>query len=148
MNNLKKISLMLFLASLFTLSSCKKEYGKYDNMEVVENTFTGTVKITSTGQDPGGDFTGTNKSGTYSFAWINNQKKASANFDITTSGGGKVQMIINDAKGNEVLNQTRPSNGEDSYSGVSADGKAGTWLVTLIFTNISGDGSFSLHPGN
>lgn len=130
------------------LSSCKKEYKEFNNMEVVENSFTGNVEITSGGQDPAGDFTGNNKSGTYSFAWENPQKKADVRFDVTTTGSGKVQMIINDAKGDEVLNQTRPEDGNDTFSGVSIEGKKGTWLITLIITDLTGDGSFSVNPGN
>ena len=148
MKNLKFVSIAL-LSTLLVLgvSSCKK-YNQYDNMEVVESSYDGNMDITSGGQDPAGDFWGNNKNGTYSFAWNNPKKKASANFDVTTSGGGTVQMIINDAKGNEVLNVTRPDGGNDTFSGVSEEGKSGMWLVTLVFTNLSGDGSFSIHPGN
>lgn len=140
--------MILIMSFLLTITSCQKEYAKYDNMEVVENTFTGNVQITSSGQDPAGDFTGNNgNSGTYSFAWENSKKKASANFNIT---GGTVQMIIKDAKGDEVLNETRSSSGNDTFAGVSTEGKPGTWLVTLIinFTQNGGDGSFSVHPGS
>ena len=144
-----KIFALAFLVSGLTmLLSCEKEDEEYNNLEVVENTFTGTVKITSTGQDPAGDFIGNNHSGKYSFAWNNPQTVASANFDVTTSGGGFVQMIIKDANGSEVLNATRPNSGNDTFSGVSREGKSGTWLVTLIFTNLKGDGSFSMHPGD
>lgn len=132
--------------SIALLSSCGK-YKKYDNNEVVENTYTGSVQVTSGGQDPAGDFTGNGDSGTYSFAWNNPQKKASLNFDIT-SPTGSVQFILKDAKGNEVLNQTRSAGGNDTYSGVSGEGKPGMWLVTIVFTNFNGDGSYSLHPGN
>jgi hypothetical protein len=145
---IKFFAFTILILGLTTMTSCKKEYAKYDNMEVVENSFDGNLEITSVGQDPAGDFWGNNKNGTYSFAWNNPKKKASANFDVTTSGGGTVQMIIKDAKGNEVLNETRPQGGNDTFSGVSEEGKEGMWLVTLIFTNLSGDGSFSIHPGN
>ena len=141
----KIIAIALVLAGAL-ITSCKK-YEEYDNHEVVENTYTGNVETTSVGTDPAGDFTGSGDSGTYSFAWTNSKKKCSANFDITTNSGS-VQMIVNDAKGNEVLNVTRTSDSEDSYSGVSEEGKAGNWLVTLILTDFNGDGSYSLHPGN
>ena len=140
--------IFIFLTSSLFVSSCKKEYADYSNMEVVENTFEGNMDIGSGGQDPGGDFTGNNASGTYSFAWVNSKKKASANFDVTTSGNGSVQLIINDARGNEVLNETRPQGDNDTFSGVSKEGKSGTWLVSLIFNNLNGDGSFSIHPGD
>jgi len=146
MIKVNKILFGLILLSSITFTSCNKEYADYNNMEVVENSFTGNLVITSTGQDPAGDFTGEEKSGTYSFAWENNKKKAAVNFDITTSGNGTVQMIINDAKGDEVLNQTRPTEDNDTYAGVSEEGKKGTWLVTIKLTNLNGDGSFSIHP--
>ena len=138
----------LFIAVLgvAVMTSCSK-YKKYDNNEVVEDTFTGNVAVTSSGSDPAGDFTGNGDSGTYSFAWENSKKKASLNFDITTPTGS-VQFIINDKKGDEVLNVTRSAGGNDSYSGVSEEGKSGTWLVTIILTDFNGDGSYSIHPGN
>ena len=135
----------MLIAILTTFTSCKKEYAKYDNMEVVENSYTGNVTIVSTGQDPGGDFTGNGDSGEYSFVWDNPNKKAELNFDITTNTGS-VQFIINDAKGNEVLNVTRSAGGNDTFSGVSDEGKKGKWLIKIIFTNFNGDGSFSVSP--
>lgn len=151
---MKKITKILFssvlMVGMLTISSCKKPYKKYNNMEVVENTFTGKVIITSTGKDPAGDYVPNSgsASGTYSFAWENSSKKASANFGVT---GGTVQMIIKDAKGDEVLNATRTSGGSgpDTFSGVSQEGKKGKWLITLIISlNSGGDGSFSVHPGS
>jgi len=144
----KFISIAILISGFALVTSCEKMYGEFDNKEVVENTFTGIVFITSTGQDPAGDFIGINASGKYSFAWYNPKRIASANFDVTTSGGGTVQMIINDANGKEVLNETRPVGDNDTFSGVSQEGSRGTWLITLIFTNLNGDGSFSLHPGS
>lgn len=148
MNVLKRGLIGFSVISALVLSSCKKEYGEFNNMQVVENTFTGDVEITSGGQDPAGDFTGNNESGTYSFAWVNPENSADVNFDVTTSGGGTVQMVINDAKGDEVLNKTRPEGDNDTFSGVSSKGRKGTWLITLIFSDLNGDGSFSISPGN
>lgn len=137
------VSTLLIGLSVFT--SCKK-YKKYSNGEVVENTYTGTVNIGSTGAEPGGDMLGNGDSGTYSFAWDNSTKKASLDFDIT-SPSGSVQFIINDAKGKEMLNKTLSGgSGTDSYSGISEAGKSGRWLVTMILTNFNGDGSYSVAP--
>lgn len=136
----------LLTAGIFSVSSCKK-YRKYDNMEVVEDTYSGNMTIGSTGADPGGDFTGSGDSGTYSFVWKNSEKTADVNFDITTSGGS-VQMILNDAKGKEVFNNTRTSSSEDTFSGTTDEGAKGKWLVTIKLTNFNGDGSFSISPGN
>jgi len=142
----KSILLGLSLISVIAFSSCQKEYGEYSNMEVVENSFGGDVLITSGGEDPACDFTGSDASGAYSFAWENPNKKAAVNFDITSEEGGSVQVILNDARGDEVLNETRFSNDDDTFAGVSQEGRKGTWLVTVVITNIDGDGSFSINP--
>ena len=149
MKNTKTFKLLTFslaLIGVMTFASCQK-YKKFNNMEVIDNTFTGNVDIGSGGADPGGDFTGNGDSGEYSFAWVNSKNKANANFDIT-SNTGSVQMIIYDAKGKEVLNETRSAGGNDTFSGVSQEGKSGTWKISLILTDFNGDGSFSVSPGN
>jgi len=139
------LTFALLFVGVMAMTSCKK-YRKYDNMDVIENTYAGNIMIGSTGADPGGDFQGNGDTGEYSFAWENNNGKANANFDV--SGSGTCQLVIFDAKGKEVLNATRPSGGEDSFSGVSEEGKKGVWKVSLIFNNFSGSGSFSVSPGN
>lgn len=143
----RSIFSILLLFAVITLStSCKKEYAQYNDGEVVEDNYTGTVDVTSTGTNPAGDFEGDGNAGTYSFAWENSKKRAHLNFDIT-SPSGSVQMILNDARGNEVLNQTiTGGNSVDTYSGLSEEGAAGMWLVTVILTDFDGDGSYSLEP--
>jgi hypothetical protein len=141
---LKLVTMSLVLVGMTVFTSCEK-YRGYDNMQVIENTYSGSVQIGSTGSDPGGDFTGIGDSGEYSFAWYNAKKKAEAAFDITTNTGS-VQMIIYDVKGKEVLNETRSAGGNDSFSGISSSGEPGTWKVTLILTDFNGDGSFSISP--
>ncbi len=144
--NVTGINILVF-ALIIGLSACGK-YRKYDNNEVIENTYTGSVTMGSGGADPGGDFTGNGDSGVYSFAWDNSKKKAEVNFDITSSSGS-VQMKIFDKKGNEVLNQTLTAGaGEDTYSGTTSEGKPGTWKVEIILSNFNGDGSYSLSPGS
>ncbi len=145
----KKVVKGLFVGiiGMALITSCGK-YNDYSDNEVIENSYTGNVLVTSTGSDPAADFTGDGDSGTYSFAWVNSGKKASLNFDIT-SQTGSVQFILNDKKGNEVLNQTLVGGSDvDTYAGVSEEGKAGTWKVTMILTNFDGDGSYSLHPND
>lgn len=139
----KKNYLMLLIAGI-VLIGCGK-YRKYDNMEVVENSFTGPMTITSTGSTPAGDFEGSGNSGTYSFAYENTKKKAQVNFDIT-SPSGSVQMIIKDAKGNEVLNQIVNGGGNDTFAGTTSEGKKGIWLIEILLSNVDGDGSFSINP--
>ncbi len=134
---------MIAIGALIAFTGCKKN----KDGDVILDTYTGNVKVGSTGADPGGDFTGNGDSGTYSFAWKNSNTKANVNFDITTPTGS-VQMIVEDKKGKEVLNHTLTSSGPDSYSGVTAEGKSGVWTVTLVFTDFNGDGSYSLSPGS
>lgn len=142
---MKNIFLMAVIALVAT--ACGK-YNEYENNEVIDNTFTGNVIITSTGADPAADFTGDSDSGTYSFAWVNSSKTASLNFDIT-SPTGSVQFIMYDKTGTEVLNETiQGGSDEDTFAGVTQEGKAGTWKVTMIATDFDGDGSFSIHSGN
>lgn len=130
---------------ILIMVSCSK-YRQFDSNEVVENTFTGNVEVTSIGSDPAGDFTGEGNSGKYSFVWENTEKKAALNFDITTESGS-VQFILNDKRGDEVLNETLTANGDkDTFAGISLDGKKGKWLVTMILTNFDGDGSYSINP--
>lgn len=138
------LKLGVFVLAASSLMACKK-YRKYDNMEVVEDSFTGNVIIESVGSDPGGDFEGSGDSGVFSFVWDNSSDKAELNYDIT-SNTGSVQFIINDAKGNEVLNKTRNAGGDDTFSGNTDSGKKGKWLVQITLTDFNGDGSFSLSP--
>ena len=127
-----------------SLNSCSDEY---EDREIITDTYSGNIDVTSVGFDPAGDFTGNGDSGTFSFAWRNPQRRASANFDITTNTGS-VQMIINDNAGTVVLDRILTAGGVDSYSGVSDAGEEGIWIVKLIITDFIGDGSYSLHPGN
>jgi hypothetical protein len=140
------LTMLLAVAFIAGISSCKK-YRKYDDGEVVENTFSGNVDVTSTGSNPAGDFTGEGDTGTYSFVWDNSSDIAELNYDITTSAGS-VTFVLKDAKGDEVLNQTRTAGGDDTFSGRSEEGKAGKWLVEITLTDFDGYGSYSLTPIN
>ena len=136
------ISLSLMI-SFVSFTSCSDEL---TDREIIDNTYTGNIDVTSGGVDPAGDFTGTGDSGSFSFAWMNPQIKASANFDITTSVGS-VQMIVKDSEGTIVIDETLVAGGKDSYSGVSETGVKGIWIVEMILVDFNGDGSYSLHPG-
>ena len=138
--------MLLAVAFIAGISSCKK-YRKYDDGEVVENTFSGNVDVTSMGSNPAGDFTGEGDTGTYSFVWDNSGDIAELNYDITTNSGS-VTFVLKDAKGDEVLNQTRTAGGDDTFSGRSSEGKAGKWMVEITLTDFDGDASYSLVPIN
>lgn len=146
----KTIQILAFavlIIGLTTMTSCEKEYEKYDNKEVIENTYSGTIELEGV-IEARGDFFGDGDSGTLSFVWENTKKKATINFDVTTTAGGSVQIILNDAKGKEVFNKTRPEGGNDTFSGLSEEGKEGKWLVTIKLTNIDGDGTYDITPAN
>lgn len=128
---------------LFGALSCNKEYKKYDNKEVLENTYTGMIELEGN-KEARGDFEGNGDSGTFSFVWENTSNKATVDFDVSTSPGGTCQIILNDAKGDEVFNQTRPEGGNDSFSGLSEEGSKGKWLVTIKLTNLKGDGTYDI----
>lgn len=142
---MKKFSLLIALTAISTMifTSCED----YEDREIIENTFTGNIDVTSGEVDPAGDFTGDGDSGGFSFAWMNPQTTASANFDITTTAG-TVQMIVKDSEGTIVIDETLTAGSEDSYSGVSQSGAEGMWIVEFVLTKFNGDGSYSLHPGN
>lgn len=132
--------------SILTMLAFTTSCEKFEDGEVIENTFTGNLVVTSNGTDPAGDFIGNGDSGTYKFAWDNPKKKAQLNFDIT-SPSGSVQIILEDKKGNEVLNQTLNGGSQvDTFSGISIEGKEGVWVVTINLTNFDGDGSYSILP--
>ena len=110
---------------------------------------TATVTINSTGSDFGGDVTGDGGSTTQNYTWSNSQATVEYNMDITAAVGGTFNLTIQDADGTNVLNETLQKGvGDDSKSGVSSAGTAGDWTVIITLTSFSGDGSFSLSPGN
>ena len=143
-NTVKILAITILLTGLLGLTSCKK-YKKYDNKEVVENTYPGEVELKGT-DEPNGDFTGNNDSGVFSFVWDNPKVKADVDFQISAGSEGSVQLTLNDAKGKEVFNETIPSGGVDSFSGLSDEGKEGKWLVTIELTNFNGNGGYDIKP--
>jgi hypothetical protein len=141
---IKILTFAILIVGLTTMTSCKK-YAKYDNKEVLENTYSGTIEREGN-VEARGDIEGDGDSGTFSFVWENNKNKATVNFDVTTTQGGSCQIILNDATGKEVFNKTRPDGGNDTFSGASEEGKKGKWLVTIKLTNFNGDGTYDIAP--
>lgn len=145
MKTIKTLAITILIVGLTTMTSCKKEYAKYDNREVIENTYGGTMELEGV-VEARGDFFGDGESGTFSFVWENTKNKATVDFDVTTDAGGFVQIILNDANGEEVFNKTRPEGSNDSFSGYTEEGKKGKWLVIIKLTNINGDGTYDITP--
>lgn len=142
-----KTKIVIMSLLLIGVVSCKK-YKKYDNKEVIENTYTGTATVDND-SDPDGDFVGDSNSGTFSFAWSNTKEKAKVKLDINGGSTGSISMTLNDAKGKEVFNESLTGASSDvSFEKITDAGKIGTWKVTLEFTNFKGDGSYEIDPAN
>lgn len=110
-----------------------------------------SVTITTPTQvgDIGGDVTGNGGNYTQTYDYVNQMSTADYNMDFTSGPGGTFNVVVQDADGNEVLNKTLvKGQGDDSASGVTSSGTAGTWKVIVTLTNFNGDGSFSLSEGN
>lgn len=137
--NVKLVVLFVGLIGLMSLSSCNKD----------DDAPFATVSINETGSDLGGDVTGDGGSTSESYVWNNPLATANWNMDITATNGGSFQLIIEDAEGALVLDQTLTAGiGEDSADGVTASGTAGEWTIRVTLSDFNGDGSFSLSPGN
>jgi hypothetical protein len=136
----KKINLIMLLSLIglgsILFTACKQEPFA-------------TIVIDETGGDLGGDIRGDGGSTSQTFIWTNPQTTADWGKDITTVAGGSFQLLIKDANGSIVLNNTLTKGvGDDSASGVTNTGPSGDWEVTVTLTNFNGDGSFSISPGN
>jgi len=114
------------------------------------------VKINNTSFDNGddfngdidGDFTGDGGSISKTFYWQNALRTADYNADITTSTDGIFKIVVKDADGTVVLDESLSGAVEpDSMSGVTSVGTSGLWSVTITLTSFNGDGSFSLTEG-
>lgn len=143
----KNLAFVVLVLGLTTMTSCEEEYAMYDDKEVIENSYAGNIALEGN-VEAIGDFTGNGDSGTFSFVWVNTEKKASVDFDVTTSPGGSCQIVLNDAKGKEVFSKTRPEDGNDSFTGLTEEGEEGNWLVTIKLTNFDGDGTYDIRPAN
>lgn len=127
---------------LLITASCGK-YRKYDNLETTDTSFTGTITVSEQAGDLDVNYSGTDDSGAYGFIWDNPTKGAILMVD-SLNGSGSVQWIIEDAKGNEILN-AKTSGDAASYS---IEGKKGKWRVRVVFTALNGSGRFDLNPIN
>ena len=131
---MRKLSFLLFIGfaigGSMMMTSCKKA----------------TINVNASTGD--GDVTGKGGSKTETFNWENNLTKAEYNMDITATDGGTFRMVVEDAAGVTVIDQTLTAGtAPDSKDGCSATGTAGTWKVTLTLTDFKGDGSYSLSKG-
>jgi len=139
--------LMIIMLGVAMITSCKK-YKKYDNAEVIKNTYTGTMSADND-SDPDGDFIGDDNSGIYSFAWTNSKEKAKVKLSLNGGSTGTVKITLNEAKGKKVFENSLTGTSSDvSFENISDAGKVGVWKVTVEFTNFKGDGSYEIDPAN
>lgn len=130
---------LLVCFSFFT--ACERPYKDLTGLEVVDNSFTGNLELTSEWQ-----FSGNNDSGIYSFAWENRNRYSEVLLNSSLDAG-EVRVIVNDAKGEVVLNEVLSSDMSINELVQSSDrGKDGMWLITLVFTEYSGAGYLWIDP--
>ena len=136
-----KMLMILLVAATGFFSSCEKD----DAPVVATVTYTPVVGTGNVDGDVGGNGGSTAKN----YTWQNTLGKAEYSMDITAAKGGSFQLLVKDAQGQVVLDKTLVAgNTEDSKSGSTSSGAPGAWSATVILTNFSGDGSFSLSQGN
>ena len=81
--------------------------------------------------------------GTYSLAWENTTDTANVETEISILEG-EVELIINDARGKEILN--KKINETTLNAEYLAYGKAGMWLITIYFNDFDGEGYYVISP--
>lgn len=152
--NLIFTALLIGLISVTTFTSCKVEGcmdPAADNYEIEAEKDDGSCTYPVISFNPGGDdgdVIGGGGSATSTFDWTNSNSRAELNMDITSASGGSLQIVVDDADGVEVINETLTVGvGDDSRNVCSASGTAGTWTVTVTVTNFDGDASYSLSQG-
>ncbi len=135
----------LFFLAIFSLTviSCEK-YKEFEHLEVINSSFTGSVSVSESAGDIDGDYSGMVDSGNYTFIWDNPSKGVVLNVS-NSSLAGTIQFVLEDSRGNEVLNQTLTAGVSNSFS---EDGKKGKWKVKIIFSDFEGEGTFDLNPIN
>lgn len=136
---LTKIYVFFLLAVMGFFTSCEKEE---DPVATVTFTPISVVELD-------GDVTGNGGSTSQTYTWENSLSTAEYNMDITSTKGGSLQLLMKDADGEIVLDNTLiAGQGDDSRSGVTASGTPGKWTLTATLSNFDGDGSFSISQGD
>lgn len=154
--NISKIAKILLMAPvLLMFLACDKDDDSFARVNVNGTTLETSPSDFTVGDrsDFNGDidasFTGNAGSATSMFSWNNNLSRADYNADITATSEGSFQMIVEDSEGMIVLDRSIQGATEpDSIDGVTSSGSPGIWIVTIIVTDFTGDGSFSLSEGD
>jgi hypothetical protein len=138
MKPLKPTIILTIFCTAFLIYSCSND-----------DSFANVTLTEGIDGDIGGDFTGNGGNTSETFNWQNSLTTADYNADITASETGLFPMIVKDSQGITVLDRSLNSKEEpDTFSGVTSDGEAGLWTVTINVSNFNGDGSFTLSEGN
>lgn len=135
---MKSKFLFIILLAL-SIISCEK-YREFDHLEVVDNSFSGSISVNESVGDIDGVYNGMINSGTYTFIWDNPTRGMVLSVN-TLSGSGTIQFVFEDSRGNEVLNETLTAGMPNAFS---KEGKKGKWKVKIVFTDFEGDGTFDL----
>lgn len=148
MKIVKQLFTVLVLVAATALTSCSND----DDDTMAQVSVNGTVLFDNGDDfngDVDGDFTGNGGSATRTFVWLNNLTTADYNADITATAEGTFNILVLDADGTTVLDQSLQGGSEpDSFSGVTDAGTSGVWSVTITLGSFNGDGSFSLSEGD
>ena len=133
---------MIRVVSLFILTgiiasgvtSCK------DDEPFATVTFTGT-------SNKSGDLRGDGGSTTTTFTFQNPNTTAGWDMSITASAGSSFNLVLKDASGAVMLDQTltaTASSGSPSADGTTIAGRAGAWTGTVTLTSFNGTGDYSV----
>ncbi|MBD3636873.1 MAG: hypothetical protein HUJ25_05970 [Crocinitomicaceae bacterium] len=137
----RKLFGLVFLIGIFI--SCQK----YDDGEVIKNTYTGGIFVNTVSEHPEGEFIGDFDTGEYIFAWDNKEKRAEAQLQLEDATSGSVQMIIRDKQNRVMLDETLLStDGPSSFNLITGSGTPGVWEVSLVLISYSGEGSYAVEP--
>lgn len=100
-----------------------------------------TISVTSSGNT--GDVRGAG--GSASKTWTFTNSKTSAGYDMSiTATSGSFQLVLKDAAGQIVLDQTLTAgSGPQSVGGTTSSGAAGSWTGTITLTKFNGTGDYS-----
>ena len=147
LNALRTFRIPLLMGVLIFFTACSNDDDTFARVTV--NGVVIVEDVSDFNGDIDGSFTGNQGSATLPFNWNNNLTTADYNADITATSEGIFQMIVEDSEGVVVLDRSiRGDREPDSIDGVTAAGAPGLWTVTIILTDFTGDGSFSLSEGD
>jgi hypothetical protein len=86
-----KVKFFFLTFLVLSIISCEK-YKEFDHLEVVDNSFSGSISVNEYAGDIDGVYNGINDSGAYTFIWENPSKGVALNVN-TLSGNGTIQLF-------------------------------------------------------